>query len=54
MATEIKNATLVTPNELYEMCSCPEYVGQTSCDENWEYKMYWRVGNKTYYTNNKL
>ncbi len=32
----------------------PIFEGQTRVNENGEYKMYWRVGDKVYYTENSL
>ena len=46
-------AKLITAGE-YLALDNPEFVGQTRVNEQGQYKMYWKVGNNNYFTENTL
>jgi hypothetical protein len=49
----MKNARLISSSQ-YMTLDNPEFVGQTRVNCQGEYRMYWKVGNKTYYTCNNI
>lgn len=56
MVTDYSNhqlAKLITAKE-YLTLNNPEFVGQTRVNEQGRYKMYWRVGDDNYFTENTL
>ncbi|MGK0464807.1 hypothetical protein [Clostridium sp.] len=50
----LPSRTLVTPTELYELSSKPNFVGQSGADDHGEYSMIWDIDGKEYQTNNVL
>ena len=56
MTTDYPNhqlAKLITAEE-YLTLDKPKFVGQTRANEQGHYKMYWKVGNDNYFTENTL
>lgn len=50
---EFSSAEFITGNQYMDLVN-PEFQGQTRPDNKGVYRMYWKVGNKLYYTINQF